>query len=414
MAGSTKRKIRNTALVATAFDAPPCLEAKGLTDVDLIPNGEVDPDAVARILSAPVIPSTLSDRTRLQLAQLAEQGGILALPFRGHFFADKPNARHFRLQPKGFEKRAKEVAKSNPPVRLMLNHGDSAQDRVGDWTSATVEEYEGVRWMVGEGVIRKPSAQADYLRGMLDRFSVGIGRFEGVRTCSICGAEYESQGGYNWPTCDHFPGDNVEGVVCEQIIDGHVLEASFVYEGAVAGTHIGSLADDTEECAEMPQPRDQENTPAEAAAEAVSVEAAAPVDQAPERAAHAAEVAGMLAELHAAKAAQAKAEAEARELVLSSYVAERKIYPAEVEYYRKIWSDSGRAAAEAQLALRPSLVLPIAAAQPAEPEPVKTYTGVNLDACVASVERARRLGFLLNTYTAEDIKALGLDRLRWS
>lgn len=403
------KKLKDTPCVCAMAQIPVFdeLEAKAPVDADLMPGGEVDPDAVARILSAPVVPSQLSERTRLQLAQIAEAGGILALPIPAYVYADKPNAADWRLASKLVDKRAKEVAKASPPVRMMLDHGTRASDRIGDWLSAETEDIKGVKWVHMQGVIRRPSAQAEYLRGNLDRFSVGVYSDGTPYTCSICGAAYERAYGMMWPSCEHFPGQEYEGVRCELITSGYFGEASFVFEGAVSGTRIGSLAVEEEEVLRKPEESVSVNTP-EVAEEIETMEASAVEAQAAEAVAKAA------AALEQERQARIAAEAQVCELTLAQYVAQRKIFPAEVEYYRKIWKDSGKAAAEAQLALRPSLVLPVQdTPAPQSPEPSKGHVG-SLEKCKAGAERARRLGFLGNTPTEDHIKALGLDRMNWS
>jgi len=345
-----------------------------------------------------VSPAKLSDDEKRALLEGIEQKRVLSLRFRAAVYADAPNLNSWRINPGHLAAAVAAIEASELPRQLELDHGWSTRARVGNLSRGYLETDEaGVRWLVAECELVEPQAMADFVRGRLDRFSIGMGPTREVE-CSTCGAKWAAdRWGWLAPTCKHTPGEDG----CEAFVVADIEEASFVLHPAVPGTRVLSR----QGAQTMPH--------AKQAAEAVTT--TEPTEESAEHRALAEERAErtkletQLAELQAQKAAadaeRAKLASQVREHALESWVREGRIFPAELEHYREIWEAMGEEKTKALVAKRTVNVLGHASQTAcAEPEQlVKPSASDKL----SRVNQAYRLGLISKPMTEADINRLG-------
>lgn len=164
----------------------------------------------------------VSRETKSELKAKLRAGELEELVFEAVVYRDGPNGNHTRFKAGDLPG----LASSFAGQPFLRNHeiGDiGARDgTVIDSRLINGEFQQTVRLTTERGM-------RDFLEGVIDRFSIGW-YFEGVE-CGICGED--------WFGCNHWPGQKVEGQVCELIFVGpRGKETSAVNAPAVQGTRL--------------------------------------------------------------------------------------------------------------------------------------------------------------------------------
>lgn len=171
---------------------------------------------------------------RAELLQRLRDGEAITLEMEAvtYIQRDTPNRNFIRFQP-GILPTLGASFKGQPFLR---DHGQyEMADRGGTILDSKLEHNDDgskqIRMRLG---IVKAWAVESALDGTLDRFSIGWSR-TGPVNCSLCSA--------SWLKCDHWPGDEVDGKLCELIYTAAVgTEVSGVNVPAVLGTRIESIS----------------------------------------------------------------------------------------------------------------------------------------------------------------------------
>jgi len=127
-----------------------------------------------------VDPASLSDAEFAELVTRVRSGEVRSLRFRARVFADRANANLTRPEPG----RLGDLASDAPGGLFLTGHWGR---RLGTVFGGGTVTHDGVEWLTVTVDITDPGAQEDFLRGNIDRFSIGI-RSESAE-CSICGTE---------------------------------------------------------------------------------------------------------------------------------------------------------------------------------------------------------------------------------
>lgn len=331
-----------------------------------------------------VNPRKLSDEQKKEMLAKIASNEILSIRLRARVYADVPNKNKSRIDPEHLEAYAAQYEDLAviEPVQLEINHGYSTFSRIGTCERAEIQTVDGVRWVVVEATITDRDSMERYVRGNLDRFSIGLGAIEKVR-CSDCGKQWV-RGDYGWrPGCGHKMG--VDGV--EAFITAAPEEVSFVLHPAVAKTAVLSRGN------EMGQRVD--NNEIEAALLAANVKIA-------ELETELAASAKLSAELASARERLAQLEAANRDAAIETAVKEGRILPAAAEAYRKIWDTLGEVETRALFAAMPTGGSAPAPAPVPAPAPQQT----KLEAYRAEAERLYRAHIISRIPSDDEIKRL--------
>jgi hypothetical protein len=337
-----------------------------------------------------VNPALLSaDEKRELLAGIADDS-ILELWFRNAAYADKPNANSWRINPGELAEAVAKIATAKPPRQLELDHGWGTGARVGAVVAGElVTDEQGVRWLVEECCLVDKMAMANFVRGKLDRFSIGMGAISRI-TCSVCGENWgEDRWGYLEPQCKHVMGRDG----CEAFVSGDIAETSFVLHPAVDGTHVLSRGGGRP----MPGQRDEQE------GQQLPVEVAGTEDET-----FKAERAGFEAKIRELEQEKKAMADQLREGALSEWVRERRIFPAELGHYREIWDKLGEAKTRELVGMR---VLNVSgyASQAAAAVPSQDKDAGHASSPDGVLELAKdfvRAGCLSRTPTEAEVKSL--------
>lgn len=191
-------------------------------------NGEVKEfQGLAALQSSPEFEAIL---------ERAAQDKILSVDYRALVFIDKLNLRALRPDDGGMVRRSAAIND------MKLDHSNSQDARIGfvsDLADVKVmdegQERSGVSALMQ---VRSGKHQVQFLKGMVDKYSVGIGG-TGAK-CSACSAKYHNSGPKGdlsfYPSCGHWPGDAQDNKTVEMLILGsRIKEVSLTGKPAVTG-----------------------------------------------------------------------------------------------------------------------------------------------------------------------------------
>lgn len=339
-------------------------------------------------------PAKLSDEEFSSLVARIRAGEVRAIRARARVFIDAPNKNLTRPKPGQLAT----IAKKAPGALFLYDHnGYSSGARIGTVTAGEVVSYRGNDALVLEWDIVDPEAQERYVRGQMDRFSIGLGAKSAE--CSVCGGKAQRGWFSYYLECDHEIGKSYpstetgERVLCEVFLVGADLrEVSTVNFPAVPNTallsefgHRVGLNNNHEGA-----------TPDEPTEDAMSDE-----NQTDESAAYQEEIARLKEEREAADALLFDA-------LFDRAVAEGKALPREKDDQQAIFSALGRDKFQSMLANRPAIAgfsnetLGASSASPADQEPEEDV--------LALARHSRRIR--RSNLTEAKLQEIGFNELR--
>lgn len=338
-------------------------------------------------------PSKLSDEEFSSLVARIRAGEVRALKARARVFIDAPNKNLTRPKPGQLAAIAKKAAGA---LFLYDHNGYSSRARIGTVTAGEVVDFEGNDALVLEWDIVDPEAQERYVRGQMDRFSVGIGAESAE--CSVCGAEAERGWFRYFLDCGHEVGESYpstetgERVLCEVfLVNADLREVSTVNFPAVPNTAVLS-----ELRLSGLNHHHEGATPDQPTEDAMSDE-----NKTDESAAYQEEIARLKEEREAADALLFDA-------LFDRAVAEGKALPREKDDQKDIFSALGRDKFQSMLANRPAIAgfsnetLGESSASPADQEPEEDV--------LALARHSRRIR--RSNLTEAKLQEIGFNELR--
>lgn len=169
-----------------------------------------------------VNPKRLTDDEFASLISRVREGSVRALRFRARVFGDAPNANLTRPAPGILE----DVAETAVGAPFLRDHSKKSEDRIGSVVAAYMQDHDEIASLTVEIDVTEPSDQERFLRGQIDRFSIGLSAEKAF--CSICGTSC-AVGVYGpMPSCEHRPGRKYESfeqdVLAEVFLAGVRIE----------------------------------------------------------------------------------------------------------------------------------------------------------------------------------------------
>jgi hypothetical protein len=174
-------------------------------------------------------PANLSDEEFATMVARIRAGEVRAIRARARVFIDAPNRNHVRPKPGQIPA----LAASAAGALFLDGHADTEESRLGTVVSGEVGTHNGNAALILAWDITEPGAQERWIRGQMDRFSVGLGASRAE--CSVCGAD--------GMRCEHKRGDSYGGRLAELFLVGASLrELSNVNFPAVPDTAVLSVS----------------------------------------------------------------------------------------------------------------------------------------------------------------------------
>ena len=292
-----------------------------------------------------VNPAAMSPEQRRDLVRAIRSGDVVGLQFKALAFGSGPNLNGARLTPE----QVSELATGAAGADLMLDHGYSAAQTVGEVVGAEARDEGGERVLVLDHELTEPAAMEAFIQRRLRRFSVAIDA-QGWR---------EGEGGAAWA-----------------ISPVRLVHNAFVSDPAYQGARV------VEHARQEPPKREvkmSDNTQ----------------DKAPDQAARVAELegalAGALAQLDELKARLEQREGEVFGAAFDKAVAQGRVVPTARGQFDTIRKAAGLDAAVALFSAYPEQ-----AALPTKPVGAgadtaavnKTHNNTNADALARAILRA--------------------------